>query len=103
LVVKTSVGKAQWRPAMVASWTNAAVLSTVCWVIFIHVPNIMCTFKCLLWQNLTCPFSKTASRKTLHVSSQQNILSQGSFLKKKSLDTTESPKKAETPTSHFPK
>jgi hypothetical protein len=59
LPMRTSVNKAQQR---VARWTNVTVLSTVCWVISISFPNIMCS-------------------QTLHVCVQQNIFPYVCFYK----------------------
>ena len=81
------------------------VSSTVCWVIFMTFLDIMCSLKCLLQQNITCPFFQPGSRKKHHVSVLSKISSHMSasaktsshktVSRKTSHDTTESPKKPE--------
>ena len=67
------------------------VSSTVCWVIFIPFPNIMCSVKHLLWQNIICPFSRLLPEKH-HVSVLKKASSHASASAKTSFHKTASRK-----------
>jgi hypothetical protein len=87
------------------------VSCTVCWVIFMTFLDIMCSLKCLLQQNITCPFFQPGSRKKHHVSVLSKISSHmpasakasthKTVSRKTSHDTTVSPKKLEISTPPF--
>ena len=64
LLVKTSISKAQQWPAKNGKeYQYRRALSTVCWVILIPFPNIMCSLRQPRQQNITCPFSRLLPEK----------------------------------------
>jgi hypothetical protein len=79
--------------------TNATLSSTVCWVVFIHFPNIRCSLN-VYSRKTSLPLSRRLPEKC-HLSILSKTSSQKTVSRKTSHDTTESPKKPEIPTSEF--
>ena len=71
---------------------------TLCGVIVMLFLNNTCPLKCLLQQNITCPFTRLLLEKH-HVSVLSKISSHLTASRKTPQDTTESPKKPDFPPS----
>lgn len=104
----------KWRLAKKARWSNARESSVVCWVILILFPNIVCSFKHPLHQNIKCPSPDSftmclfSAKHPLMYLLEQNILpyvclsktfSHKTISRKTTHDTTGSPTKPEISTS----
>lgn len=94
---KPAAAKPNEDQQRMAKRTNTILLSTIYWVILIPFPSIMCSLKCLLQQNIMCPFSRLLPEKH-HVFFLSKILSHKTVSRKTSYDNWVS---KETRNFHF--